>query len=103
MAFAGPRRLRERQVSAVLYDRAAKTTKDLLPNFDNWVDEFAWGPADSIEIYFVAGSNRRDLPIYRDERSLTGIDLKPSLAKELENTATFIPLPDREALSSQRE
>ncbi len=31
----------------VLYDRAATTIKDLLPNFDNWVDEFAWGPAIS--------------------------------------------------------
>ncbi len=28
----------------VLYDRAAKTIKDLLPKFDNWVDEFAWSP-----------------------------------------------------------
>jgi dipeptidyl aminopeptidase/acylaminoacyl peptidase len=28
----------------VVYDRAAKTVKDLLPNFDNWVDEFAWSP-----------------------------------------------------------
>jgi dipeptidyl aminopeptidase/acylaminoacyl peptidase len=28
----------------VLYDRAAKTIKDLLPKFDNWVDEFAWAP-----------------------------------------------------------
>jgi dipeptidyl aminopeptidase/acylaminoacyl peptidase len=28
-----------------LYDRAAKTTKDLLPKFDTWVDEVAWfGP-----------------------------------------------------------
>ena len=26
----------------MLYDRAAKTVKDLLPNFDRWVDEFAW-------------------------------------------------------------
>ncbi len=26
----------------LLYDRAAKTTKDLLPKFDNWVDEFVW-------------------------------------------------------------
>ena len=37
-----------------LYDRAAKTIKDLLPDFDNWVDEFAWTP-DSKEIYFVSG------------------------------------------------
>ena len=26
----------------MLYDRTAKTIKDLLPNFDRWVDEFAW-------------------------------------------------------------
>ncbi|MDE3186105.1 MAG: S9 family peptidase [Acidobacteriota bacterium] len=38
----------------VLYDRAAKTIKNLLPNFDRWVDEFAWSP-DSKKILFVAG------------------------------------------------
>jgi dipeptidyl aminopeptidase/acylaminoacyl peptidase len=38
----------------VVYDRAAKTIKDLLPKFDRWVDEFAWAP-DSQLIYFVAG------------------------------------------------
>jgi dipeptidyl aminopeptidase/acylaminoacyl peptidase len=38
----------------VLYDRAAKTIKDLLPKFDLWVDEFTWAP-DSQVIYFVAG------------------------------------------------
>ena len=37
----------------VVYDRAAKTIKDLLPKFDNWVDEFAWA-SDSSKIYFVA-------------------------------------------------
>jgi dipeptidyl aminopeptidase/acylaminoacyl peptidase len=26
----------------VLYDRAAKTNKDLLPNFETWIDEFVW-------------------------------------------------------------
>jgi dipeptidyl aminopeptidase/acylaminoacyl peptidase len=45
----------------MLYDRAAKTTKDLLPNFDNWVDEFAWSP-DSKAIYFVA-PDRGEAPI----------------------------------------
>jgi dipeptidyl aminopeptidase/acylaminoacyl peptidase/protein-disulfide isomerase len=38
----------------VLYDRAAKTIRDLLPSFDNWVNEFAWDP-DSASIYFVSG------------------------------------------------
>ena len=39
----------------LLYDRAAKQTKDLLPNFDRWVDEFIWTP-DSSKLYFVAGN-----------------------------------------------
>jgi dipeptidyl aminopeptidase/acylaminoacyl peptidase len=38
----------------MIYDRATKTMRDLLPKFDNWVDEFAWIP-DSKGIYFVAG------------------------------------------------
>jgi dipeptidyl aminopeptidase/acylaminoacyl peptidase len=38
----------------MLYDRAAKTTKDLLPKFDNWVDEFAWS-LKSPFIYFISG------------------------------------------------
>ncbi len=38
----------------VLYDRQTKTIRDLMPNFDNWVDEFVWGP-ESQFIYFVSG------------------------------------------------
>jgi dipeptidyl aminopeptidase/acylaminoacyl peptidase len=39
-----------------LYDRAAKTVKELQPRyFDNWVDEFAWG-ANSKFLYIVSGS-----------------------------------------------
>jgi dipeptidyl aminopeptidase/acylaminoacyl peptidase len=38
----------------MLYDRAAKTTNDLLPKFDQWVDEIAWA-SDSKKIYFVSG------------------------------------------------
>jgi dipeptidyl aminopeptidase/acylaminoacyl peptidase len=37
----------------VLYDRATKSIKDLLPNFDNWVDEFAWAE-DSHHIQFLS-------------------------------------------------
>ena len=39
----------------MLYDRAVKTTRDLLPKFDRWVDEFAWAPSDPNLIYFAAG------------------------------------------------
>ena len=38
----------------VVYDRATKQIKDVLPNFDRWVDEFAWAP-DSEMIYFAYG------------------------------------------------
>jgi dipeptidyl aminopeptidase/acylaminoacyl peptidase len=37
----------------LVYDRAAKTAKDLLPKFDNWVDEFAWA-SSSERIYFTS-------------------------------------------------
>jgi len=29
----------------MMYDRAAKTIKDLLPKLDFWVDEFSWFPS----------------------------------------------------------
>ncbi|HZD49485.1 MAG TPA: S9 family peptidase, partial [Silvibacterium sp.] len=38
----------------VVYDRATKQIKDLLPNFDRWVDEFVWAP-DSQRVYFSYG------------------------------------------------
>ena len=46
----------------VLYDRAAKTVKDLLPKFDNWVDEFTWAQ-DSKYIHFVSGA-KGEAPLY---------------------------------------
>jgi dipeptidyl aminopeptidase/acylaminoacyl peptidase len=36
-----------------LYDRDAKTAKDLLPKFDNWVDEFSWD-RNSKRIFFIS-------------------------------------------------
>lgn len=38
----------------MLYDRQARTTTEMLPKFDNWVDELAWAP-DSKTIYFTSG------------------------------------------------
>jgi dipeptidyl aminopeptidase/acylaminoacyl peptidase len=35
----------------MLYDREAKTTKELLPKFDGWVDEFAWSPESDAILY----------------------------------------------------
>ncbi|HVU46474.1 MAG TPA: hypothetical protein VHD85_10130, partial [Terracidiphilus sp.] len=50
------------QFRLVVYDRAAKTIKELMPEFKNWVDEFAWAP-DSKEILFVSGTHGEG-PIY---------------------------------------
>ena len=46
----------------LLYDRTAKTTKDLLPKFENWVDEFAWAP-DSKYLYFTSGE-KGEAPVF---------------------------------------
>ena len=46
----------------VVYDRTAKTIKDLLPTFEKWVDEFAWGP-NSKEVFFTAGTTGTE-PVY---------------------------------------
>ena len=40
----------------VVYDRTAKTVKDLLPKFENWVDEFAW-LRSSYGLYFTSGNH----------------------------------------------
>jgi dipeptidyl aminopeptidase/acylaminoacyl peptidase len=52
----------------VVYDRAAKTIKDLLPKFDNWVDEFVWA-SDSKVLYFASGT-AGEAPIF--EATLNG-------------------------------
>ena len=46
----------------IVYDRSSKTIKDLLPKFDNWVDEFAWS-ADSQHILFVSGT-QGEAPVF---------------------------------------
>lgn len=38
----------------MLFDRQAKTITEMLPKFDNWVDEFTWAP-NSQTIYFASG------------------------------------------------
>jgi dipeptidyl aminopeptidase/acylaminoacyl peptidase len=40
----------------MLYDRAAKTAIDLMPRFNDWVDEIAWAP-DSKMIYYTTGQD----------------------------------------------
>ncbi len=45
----------------MLYDRATKTAKDLLPKFDRWVDEFAWA-SDSRAMALV-GADKGESPL----------------------------------------
>jgi len=46
-----------------VHDRIAKTSKNLIPDFENWVDEFVWS-ADSKSIYFVS-ERTGEAPIYQ--------------------------------------
>ena len=39
----------------VVMDRSSGAIKDLMPEFDRWVDEFVWAP-DSSELYYASGS-----------------------------------------------
>jgi dipeptidyl aminopeptidase/acylaminoacyl peptidase len=53
----------------MLYDRAAKTIKELMPKFDRWVDEFTWGQdaiseRPTLRIYFVSG-DLGSSPVFR--------------------------------------
>ena len=40
----------------LLYDRTTKQVKDLLPNYDRWIDEFTW-ETDSKSLLFASGYN----------------------------------------------
>jgi dipeptidyl aminopeptidase/acylaminoacyl peptidase len=44
----------------MLYDREQQKTRELLPKFDRWVDEFVWGP-DSKAVYIASGDAGRTL------------------------------------------
>jgi dipeptidyl aminopeptidase/acylaminoacyl peptidase len=75
----------------LLYDRAAKTTKDLLPKFENWIDEFQWGES-SRQIAFSSGT--------RGEANLYLINLLHESAGQITKDGEFsdihlLAIPDR--------
>jgi len=56
-----------------VYDRAAKASKDLLPKFDNSVDEFAWGIAWPTAIYFASGDKGEErIFVYDNAAGIAG-------------------------------
>jgi dipeptidyl aminopeptidase/acylaminoacyl peptidase len=79
----------------VVYDRTAKTIKDLLPKFDNWVDEFAWAP-DSKTIYLTAGNDGAE-PVY--ETTLAGKLTQVANNGEFSN---LFPLRDGKAVLANK-
>jgi dipeptidyl aminopeptidase/acylaminoacyl peptidase len=75
----------------MVYDRAAKTIRDLLPKFDNWVDEFAWGQS-SQQIAFTSGT--------RGEANVYLVGLQDETAVRITRNGEFsdlhlIAIPDR--------
>jgi dipeptidyl aminopeptidase/acylaminoacyl peptidase len=78
-----------------LYDRAAKSVKDLLPKFDNWVEEFAWAH-DSQIIYFTSVT-KGEAPIFSAKLS--------GAIETITNQGEFSslnPLPDGQTIITTR-
>ncbi len=71
----------------LVYDRAAKTTRDLLPNFQNWIDEIAWAP-NSKMIFFTSGKEGES-PIM-----IATIDGHPAFVATDSEFSDLHPLPD---------
>jgi dipeptidyl aminopeptidase/acylaminoacyl peptidase len=84
-----------------VYDRAAKTVANLIPRFDDWVDEIAWAP-DSKMIYFTSGQ-QGESPLM-----LTTIDghpayvLDPKLVPGLGAFSDIHPLRDGYTIVASR-
>ncbi|MDE3162347.1 MAG: S9 family peptidase, partial [Acidobacteriota bacterium] len=54
----------------VFYDRVAKLVRDVLPDFDRWVDEFAWGSKNSYALFLVAGNHGQE-QVFGDDLDAT--------------------------------
>ncbi|WP_109486521.1 alpha/beta hydrolase family protein [Occallatibacter savannae] len=83
-----------------LYDRGAKTIKYLLPKFENWVDEFAWG-LNSETIYFVSGS-RGSAPVYELDLRTGRAALWVTLQQGSGEFSSIHPTPVRNSVVATR-
>ncbi len=79
----------------MLYDRVTKEAKDLLPNFDRWVDEFQWG-SGSDRLYVAAG-DEGGAPVF--EAQLNGL---LSRLTESGEYSDLHPTPDGKILTASR-
>lgn len=55
----------------MVYDRKSHQIRQVLPDFDRWVDDFSWSP-DSTKIYFVSG-DRGEEPVFSVDVSGKGL------------------------------
>jgi len=76
-----------------LYDRAAKTATDLMPKFDNWVDEFAWGPANAGVIYFTSEADGKEALLALNVNHGRA-NPQPAMLSETGSYSSIHPLPD---------
>ncbi|MFZ0305661.1 MAG: S9 family peptidase, partial [Terracidiphilus sp.] len=88
----------------VLYERVSKSAsqqvsapaiRDLLPKFDNWVDEFAWGPK-SKHLFFVS-SDKGEAPIH--SATLDGL---VSTITDMGSFSDLHPLADGHSIVASR-
>jgi dipeptidyl aminopeptidase/acylaminoacyl peptidase len=95
----------------MLYDREqgskgareqAGAVRDLLPKFDNWVDEFAWG-LDSKGVYFAAGDSGSSPVLYKSLDGSVFGNLSPfPSAKERTTRVSGSTFADLHILSGTR-
>ena len=78
---------REKGGKSASQQASESAVRDLLPHFDNWVDEFAWSP-DSELIYFTSEFEGTS-PVFE-----VGLNGKMAIYLKLQTLADLHPLPD---------
>ena len=85
------RRGASQQVSGSASQRDGESAvRNLLPKFENWIDEFAWAP-DSLHIYFTSGHNGSE-PVF--QTSLDGYVETITLGWKKAEFSSLQPLAD---------
>jgi len=85
----------------VIYDRQTKQIKDVLPNFDRWVDEFAWGPQGSGVIYFTA-EDKGEEPVFAINLGNGAPNPFPERLTDTGSYGDLHPTPDGKLLIASR-
>ncbi|MGA7339841.1 MAG: S9 family peptidase [Terracidiphilus sp.] len=85
----------------VVYDRAAKTTTDLIPRFNDWVDEIAWAP-NSKMIYFTSGQEGESPLMLATIDGHPAYVLDPNLFPSLGEFSDLHPLRDGYTIVASR-